>query len=358
MSHKCRNRHTRGEVEPPDNESRHREQRTPTLARRGFLSAAGLLATTGIARAATSDTATPSVKLGTLAFGTVRWVAAVILSHHLDQSHGFRLETETLANNDSGKVALLGASVDIIVSDWLFVGAERARGLKLRFAPFSSASGAIVLGRHSPIRSFKDFRGKRLGIAGGPFDKSWMIVRAAARRESGVDLARSAELVYAAPPLLSAKLKEGSLDAVLTYWNYAAALEVAGFHPLISVSDCATRLGLPAHPPLIGYVFRETWAARNGQTIGGFLAASRAAEELLVRSDAAWLPLRPMMHAPDDRLFALLKERFRAGIVPVNPTEEEEAAERLFAILHSVGGAAATGGLARLPPGVFWPAPS
>lgn len=333
-------------------------QHAPTLVRRGFLAAAGLLATAGIARAATSEAATPTVKLGTLAFGTVRWVASVILSHHLDRSHGFRLETETLANNDSGKVALLGASVDIIVSDWLFVGAERARGLKLRFAPFSSASGAIVLGRNSPIRSFKDFRQKRLGIAGGPFDKSWMIVRAAAQRESGVDLARSAELVYAAPPLLSAKLKEGSLDAVLTYWNYAAALEVAGFHPLISVSDCAKALGLPAHPPLIGYVFRETWAARDGQAIRGFLAASRAAEELLVHSDAAWLAVRPLMHAPDDSLFALLKERFRAGIVPVNPAEEEEAAERLFAILHDVGGAAATGGLARLPPGVFWPAPS
>lgn len=334
------------------------QERKGALARRSLLGAAALLATAGIARAAPPAEAMPAVRLGVLSFGTVRWVASVILRHRLDRAEGVTLQVETLANNDSGKVALLGASVDIIVSDWLFVGAERARGLKLRFAPFSSASGAIVLGRSSAVRSFKDLSHKRLGVAGGPFDKSWMIVRAAAKRANGIDLARAADIVYAAPPLLSAKLKEGALDAVLTYWNYAAALEVAGFHPLISVSDCAQALGLPAHPPLIGYVFRETWAERSPRAIEGFLAASKAAENLLVHSDAAWLPVRPLMHATDDRLFALLKQRFRAGVVPVNPAVEEATAQRLFAILHKQGGAAATGGLTRLPPGVFWPAPS
>ncbi|MGH7069608.1 MAG: ABC transporter substrate-binding protein, partial [Acetobacteraceae bacterium] len=292
------------------------------------------------------------------AFGTVRWVASVILSHGLDRAEGIVLKTETLANNDSGKVALLGGAVEIIVSDWLFVGAQRARGLKLRFSPFSSATGALMLGRNSSIHSFKDLAHRRLGVAGGPFDKSWMIVRAAARRQAGIDLARVADVVYAAPPLLNAKLEDGGLEAALTYWNYAAALEVKGFRRLVSVSDCAETLGLPAHPPLIGYVFRESWAERDGRAIGGFLAASAAAEALLKRSDAAWKPIRPLMNAADDRLFMLLKQRFRAGIVPVAPTEEEAAANRLFAILKEEGGQSATGGLASLPAGIFWSAPS
>lgn len=324
------------------------------LTRRSLLAVAGLIAA-GSSKAAEG---TPVVRLGVLAFGTVRWVASVMLSQGLDRAQGFTLKTETLANNDGAKVALLGNAVDIIVSDWLFVGAERTRGLKFSFAPFSSASGAIVLRQNSGIRSFKDLAHKRLGVAGGPFDKSWMIVRAAARRESGIDLARAAEIVYAAPPLLSAKLKEGDLDAVLTYWNFAAALEVAGLSSLVSVSDCAKALGLPAQPPLIGYVFREAWAEQHEAAIRGFLAASQAAETLLVHSDSAWGPIRPLMDAPDDRLFVALKQRFRAGVVRHAPAEEEQAAERLFAILHSEGGAAATGGLAKLPPGIFWPEPS
>ncbi|MDA8048724.1 MAG: ABC transporter substrate-binding protein [Rhodospirillales bacterium] len=326
----------------------------PLLPRRSLLAAAGLAA----ARATCQAEPLPPVRLGVLAFGTVQWVASIIRSHGLDRAHGFTLVTRKLANNDGGKVALLAGAVDIIVSDWLFVGAERAHGFKLRFAPFSSASGALMLGRHTGIRTYKDLAHRRLGVAGGPFDKSWAIVRAAALRQSGIDLSRAADIVYAAPPLLSAKLEQGGLDAALTYWNFAAALEVAGLHPLVSVSAAAKALGLPAHPPLIGYVFKESWAEQQAPAIRGFLAASAAAEALLARSDAAWSEIRPLMHADDDRLFVLLRKRFRAGIVHVAPAVEERAAERLFAILHAEGGAAATGGLASLPPGVFWPAPS
>ncbi len=327
---------------------------SPLFLRRTILVAAGALApfATGVAASL------PEVRLGVLAFGTVQWVASVIRSHDLDRAHGFLLVTEPVANNDSAKVALLGGGVDLIVSDWLFVGIERERGLPLSFAPFSSAAGAIVLGRNSPVRGLKDLAHRRLGVAGGPYDKSWMIVRATAKRESGIDLAQAADIVYAAPPLLSAKLAQGGLDAVLTYWNFVAALEVAGFRPLVTVSACSEALGLPAHPPLGGYVFSKAWAEKNLHLIGGFLAASAAAEDLLSRSDQTWEAIRPLMHAEDDRLFARLKAGFRASMVHPSPNEETAAANQLFAILHTLGGNAATGGLDRLPSDVFWSAPS
>ena len=324
------------------------------LPRLAVLAAAGALAPLAAGVAAPL----PKVRLGVLAFGTVRWVTSVIRDQGLDRAHGFLLVTEPFANNDGAKVALLGGAVDIIVSDWLFVGSERARGVPLRFAPFSSATGAIVLGRNSPVRGLKDLAHRRLGVAGGPYDKSWMIVRAAAERESGIDLARVADVVYAAPPLLSARLAQGGLDAVLTYWSFVAALEVAGFRTLITVSACCESIGLPAHPPIGGCVFKEAWAEKNSHLIGVFLAASAAAQDLLVRSDQAWDVIRPLMHAEDDRLFARLKAGFRSGTVHTSPAEEAAAANRLFAILHAFGGKAATGGLDRLPSGVFWSAPA
>ncbi|MGH7058197.1 MAG: hypothetical protein ACREFZ_10030, partial [Acetobacteraceae bacterium] len=167
-------------------------------------------------------------------------------------------------------------------------------------------------------------------------------------------LARTAKLAYAAPPLLNAKLEQGGLDAVLTYWNYAATLEVAGFRPLVTVSDCAETLGLPPHPPLIGYVFHGRWAAAHRPLIDGFLAASSQAEAILVHSDAEWNAVRPLMRAPSEKLFLRLRDRFREGVVHVDPTAEERTADRLFAIIHAEGGSAATGGLDRMPSGVFW----
>ena len=324
------------------------------MLRRTLLAAAASLAPASAGGAV----APPVVRLGVLVFGTAQWVARVIRRHRLDQAHGFMLRTEALANNGGGTVALLGGSVDIIVSDWLFVGIERAHGLPLRFAPFSSATGALLLRRGSAIRSLRDLAGRRLGVAGGPYDKSWMIVRAAARQRDSIDLARAANVIYAAPPLLSAKLAQGELDAVLTFWNFAAALEVAGFRPLVTVAACAHTLGLPDPLPILGYVFKQAWAESAPSRIEGFLAASAAAERILTDSDAEWDAIRPLMNAPDDRLFTRLKVGFRAGIVHATPALAQQAADRLFAVLHAVGGTAATGGLSRLPPGVFWAAPS
>jgi NitT/TauT family transport system substrate-binding protein len=340
---------------------------SPPLPRRSILAAglaaAGAAAALGVAAppkpsAATPPEPLPPVRLGVLAFGTVQWVASIIRAHGLDRANGFTLLTNPLADGAGAKVALLGDAADIIVSDWLFVGTERAQGQRLRFAAFSAATGAVVLGRDAPIHTLKDLAHQRLGVAGGPYDKSWMIVRAAALRQQGIDLAQAADVVYAAPPLLGAKLQQGGLDAVLTYWNFAAALEAADLHPLITVSSCAEALGLPAHPPLIGYVFKQTWAEHNRPLIDGFLAASAAAEDLLAHSDAAWDAIRPLMHADDDRLFQRLRDGFRAGIVHADPAAEAAAANRLFGILHELGGEAATGGLDRLPDDLFWTRPS
>lgn len=322
--------------------------------RRDILAAAG----GSIPFAAGAARRLPTLRLGVLVFGTVQWLASVIQRHGLDRAHGFVLVTERLGNNDGAKVALLGGAVDVIVSDWLFVGTERARGLSLSFSAFSSATGGVVVGRNSRLRGLEDLASRRLGVAGGPYDKSWLIVRAAAEREKGIDLAAVADLAYAAPPLLSAKLMQGGLDAVLTYWNFVAALEVAGFRTLVTVASCAVKLGLPPHLPLIGYVFKQAWAQENPHLIDGFLAASAAAEDLLVRSDSAWNAIRPLMHASDARLFARLKAGFRSGVAQASPTVEAAVADRLFAILHATGGGAATGGLSRLPAGVFWSAPS
>ena len=62
---------------------------------------AGLLVGTAATAWAASET---SVLLGTLQFGTVQWVADVILRNHLDAQHGFVLQTLKLANTEAGRI--------------------------------------------------------------------------------------------------------------------------------------------------------------------------------------------------------------------------------------------------------------
>jgi NitT/TauT family transport system substrate-binding protein len=284
----------------------------------------------------------------------VQWVADIIRRGGLDAARGFRLETKTLANTDAARIAIMGGAADIVTSDWPFVAVQRASGTRLCFAPFSSATGGIMVPHDSAVRSLGDLRGRRLGVAGGPTDKSWLVVRAAARR-SGLDLTTDASIVYGAPPLLGAKLGQGELDAVLTFWTHAARLEAAGFREVVSVDACAAALGLPGPLGLVGFVFREDWATTNRSAIDGFLGAAEAAQTLLATSDDAWTQIRPLMDAPDDALFQTLRRRFTGGIVARQPAAaREQAARQLFAVLRDTGGPGATGGLTDLPDGIFW----
>jgi NitT/TauT family transport system substrate-binding protein len=324
----------------------------PTIGRR--IALAGGLAFATRARAADR----PAIRLGLVQFGTVQWIAEVMRRHALDAAHGFALASVPLASTDSGRVAIMGGQADIVVLDWPFVAVQRGAGTKLCFAPFSSASGAVMARAGTPIRGLGDLAGKRLGVAGGPVDKSWLVVQAAARKVAAVDLAQSADIAYGAPPLLGAKLRQGELDAVLTFWNFAATLEAQGCVQVTSVADCATSLGLPPHLDLIGFVFREDWASGAPAMIDGFLAAAAEAEHMLATMPAEWDAIRPVMGAPDDALFARLRDRFIAGVatLPDAATQERDAAA-LFAVLKATGGTHATGGLDSLPAGLFWHMP-
>jgi NitT/TauT family transport system substrate-binding protein len=300
--------------------------------------------------------APPTVRLGVLPFGTVHWVADVIRRHALDAAHGFALQPVLLANPEAGRVALMAGSVDVMVSDWMFAALQRARGTRFNFAPFSSEAGGIMARADGPVQRLADLPGRRLGVAGGPADKSWAIVQAAARAD-GIDLAK-ARLSYAAPPLLSAKLLQGELDAVLTFWSFAARLEAAGARMVVAVADCLKRLELPGRIALIGFIFREDWARAQGSALPGFLAAAAEAERLLAEQAAEWTAVRPLMDAADDALFARFREHFLAGMEPPQPpaaaaAAEARAAEHLLGLLAALHGPA-TEGLAQLPEGLFW----
>jgi len=176
------------------------------------------------------------IRLAIQKTGTVAWEMAVIRAKGLDKAADLDLEVVELASTDAGKIAISGGSADVIVSDWLWVSRERTLGAKLALRPYSTGIGAVMVAKDSPIRTFADLAGKKLGIAGGPLDKSWLLLQAAALR-AGVDLRKQATIVYGAPPLIAEKAAQGELDAALEFWNFCADLEGRGMRAAIDMLD-------------------------------------------------------------------------------------------------------------------------
>ncbi|MFG1187212.1 MULTISPECIES: ABC transporter substrate-binding protein [Xanthobacter] len=307
--------------------------------------------------------ALPPTRLGILQFGSAAWEIAAMGALGLDAANGVTLDVTRYANNDAGRVAFMAGAADAIVSDLLWAARVKADGRDLVYIPFSSSEGAVMVPKGSPIRSVADLAGKRLGVAGGPLDKSWLMLKATAQEKAGLDLQTAAQPVFAAPPLLAAELEAGHLDAALIYWTFAARLEPKGFRQMLTVEEMVKGFGLAHEPTLVGYVFDGTFARANPGTVAAFAAASRATKTALAdpdpaRSGPGWAAARAQMQAGDEATFEALRRGFLAGIPRLSLAEEQTLAAQLYAVLVKLGGTKLVGSATRLPADLYFQAPA
>lgn len=295
----------------------------------------------------------PAIRVGTLENGTVSWELETIRSRGLDTANGFRLELLPLAGNPATQVAMQGGEVDSIVSDLLWVAQQRGAGADFVFLPYSTSVGGLMVGKDSPVRSLADLKGQQIGIAGGPVDKSWLILRAWSMKDGGEDIGKSTTQVFGAPPMIRNALESGEVAAAINFWHFQAKMQAAGARQIIDINDAARDLGLDPATPLLGYVLRESWIKDHPDAARGLARASAEAKAILGKDDSAWESLRPIMNAADDAEFAALRDGWRAGI-PASQKVDAAAAQKMFGVMAGLGGEELTGGLKELPQGLFW----
>jgi len=311
------------------------------------------LTTIVVLAAATDAIAADRIRLAVQRTGTLAWELDVIRSHGLDRKLDLTVERIELASTEAGKIALKGGAADLMLSDWLWVARERSLGDALVFYPSSSTLGAVMAPASSPIQEIADLKGRRLAVAGGPLDKSWLLLQALARR-AGVDLKKQATIVYGAPPLLSEKALQGETEATLTYWNFCADLESKGLKRAIAMDAVVQGLGAKGPVALVGYAFDGAWAARNRSTVDRFLEAARQAKDILASSEVEWRQLAPRIRAADDATLSIYRRRYGEGLLRRSLAEEEADARALYRVLAEIGGAELVGPARELPGGTFY----
>jgi NitT/TauT family transport system substrate-binding protein len=302
---------------------------------------------------ATDTIAADRIRLAVQRTGTLAWELDIIKAHRLDRKFNLTIAPVELASTEAGKIAFKGGSVDLMLSDWLWVARERALGDKLVFYPSSSALGAVMVPANAPIKTLADLKGRKLAVAGGALDKSWLLLQALALR-SGLDLKRQATILYGTPPLLSQKALQGEHDATLTFWNFCAELEGKGFARAIEITDVMRQLGAKAPVAIVGYTFDTAWADRNPSTVDRFLAAVREAKDILASSAAEWQRLAPRIGVRDPQALAIYQQRYNEGIWRRHITDEMADARALYSVLAEVGGSALVGPARELDDGTFY----
>lgn len=318
---------------------------------RGVIAALAAVLALGAAGSALAEDL-PQLRAAVLKIGTVNWELTTIMENGFDTKHGFELVVQPYADNGATRVALEGGEADVMVADWIWVARQRAAGKDFVAIPYSRAVGGLVVPEGSTAGTLKDLAGGKIGIAGGPLDKSWLILRAYAQAQYGMDLEAETEQVYGAPPLIFKAGLSGETAGAVNFWHFLAKMKAQGMRELVSVTEASAALGLDPDTPLLSYVLKQKFLDENPGLAQALYAASREAKALLLDSDAAWEAIRPIMNAGNDAEFERLRDDFRAGI-PAAGNVDPAAADRFLSLMARLGGEDLVGQATTLPEGTF-----
>lgn len=273
------------------------------------------------------------LKVGVLAYGTVNWELDVIKHNNLDKKNGFELEIIKLASKNATSIALQSKSVDIIVTDWLWVNTQRANNADFTFYPYSKATGTLFVGKNSVAKSFLDLEGREIGIAGGPVDKTWLILRAYTKFKYNKDLKEIINPIYAAPPILLKKINDKSLYGAINFWHFNAKAKTKGAKAIISMHEVLNELGIKEEIPLIGWTFRRDIALKNPIIYNSFIKASLEAKNILLQNEEEWNRIRPLMRVKNEAIFKALKEGYKEGVIKKFNKNNINDSKKVFNIL-------------------------
>lgn len=295
-----------------------------------------------------------NLRIGVLAFGTVNWELDVLKHNNLDKKYGFNLDVVELASKNAQLVSLQAKDVNMIVNDWLWVNSQKTKGRDFSFYPYSKATGTLLVNEDSNIKSLLDLKAKDLGIAGGVYDKTWLLFRAYAKSKYDVDLKDMVNPVFASAPILYKKMQDNSLHAAINFWHFNAKLESKNIKALIEISEILKELDIQKDVSFVGWTFDTQFANENKDLINAFLKASKESKEILRNSDKEWNRIKEQMNVKNEKEFEALKNGYKKGIIEEFNENSISDLQKVFKILLKEGGKNFVEDSTSLDDSIFW----
>ena len=296
----------------------------------------------------------PEIRVGVLNFGTVNWELETIKRQQLDVANNIVINVVPLGSKNATHVALQGDAVDVIVTDWIWVSRQRHLDRDYTFVPYSNATGSVMVHNDSKIETLAELKDKRIGVAGGPLDKSWLLLSAYIDKTLNKNLNVMVEPSFAAPPLLNELFIRDEFEAVLNFWHYSAKLQALGNKTLIRIDEILPTLGVERPLPMIGWVFSESWANDNLELVSQFIKTSSQAKQFLLENDQAWIDIEDVIKSNSDEMALTLRDAYRSGIPNCFNKKDLESMSEAYSILAEYGGDQLVGESTVLMPGTVW----
>jgi ABC-type nitrate/sulfonate/bicarbonate transport system substrate-binding protein len=304
--------------------------------------ALGLLSATPHARAAEPIGDGGIIRMMASPYGSQSFIPFVIDKFDLDTKYGFQLERIVFSDSKAAAAAVQSGSAEIALFDWNAMALMRNAGIDVvGIAPFITYVSTIVVPEASPIKGVGDLKGTKFGIFSRQ-STDWILVDTLARKTYALDLAKDAQLVEAAPPLLRGSLEQGAIDATIMFSSIAPDMLATGkFRNAFAIRDVAEELGLPLAPYLmIGTT--ERYAAEKPQNVKAFVAAYKEVYDILMSNDGVWQEQGTNMKLSPEAI-VFYRDQMRRDMLRSFGEADDATLHKTFDLLLETAGAKALG---------------
>jgi ABC-type nitrate/sulfonate/bicarbonate transport system substrate-binding protein len=235
---------------------------------------------------------TVTIRFGVIPSGGGAELPATLVADGISTRYHLKVEIVGYATPGQQFTLVRGGAADLVPGNVLDLERQRRAGLKVHaIGTFQRFSSPIVVKADSPITSFAQLSGRRVGEF-GPTTIDWLAARTAGVRATGFDLAHT-HLTQTSPALLQSLLARGRIDAALQFASLAAGPVSDGDQRVVTtVPDLLRQAGF--NPDVLDVVWQLTdaWRAKNPGVLDRLRAAMAEAYAKLRSGDAAtWAPL-------------------------------------------------------------------
>jgi NitT/TauT family transport system substrate-binding protein len=311
------------------------------MRRSTFVAAASALAVP--ARVAVAQEPVP-VRIGVIASGGQTEVPYAVQKYALDKKYGIALQEVDLSAPGQQYVRFRTGDIDFAPGTFVDLMRQRKAGIALQsFHSAQRYNNYIVVKPSSPIRSFADIKGKRMGEFGTTF-LDWLILRAAGKKAYGFDVETESELVQGSPPLLNQFLAKGEVDAMLQFSTLTLGAIKAGEQRLIvDVPGLMRRAGFVPDCFNSHWLITEKWNAAHPGDVRRLAQMVDEAYVKLRTDDSLWPVLGERIGFTDPGVVAAYRDLARRVDNPPYRRGLIAPTQTLLDAINAIAGTTATG---------------
>lgn len=293
------------------------------------------------------------VRFAVIGSGGQAEVTEVITRFGLDKKHGLALEAIDFAVPGQQYPMFRAGAIDVAIGNFVDLMRQRKAGVGLRaFHGYQRYSNQIVAKGDSPVKTFADLKGKRVGEFGPTF-LDWLIIRAAGKKAYGIDLEKDASPVAGAPPLLSQFLAKGDLDATLQFSSLTLAPIAQGQQRVVSeMSDLMKAAAFDPSCFYLQWLVGEKWTGAHPGAVDRVSAMIDEAYAKLKSDDGVWTALGQKIRITDPALIAAYREQGRKIDNPPYGRAQIASTQKLVDAIVALAGEDAVG-FSTLDPAAF-----